>query len=354
MSGGVDSSVAAALLQKQGYEVIGVFMHFWHDMVDQSETLDTHIENRCCSREAEEGARKVAQKLGIKFYAVNVSKEFKKEVVDYFLFEYKQGRTPNPCIECNRSIKFEVMIEKTLAMGADFMATGHYVRIKNDIKSKNIKFLKAKDENKDQSYFLYTLNQKKLKYCLFPIGDYGKKEIRILAKEYGFEIADRKESQEICFIQGKYYGDFLKKYLKLIPGKIVDKDNNILGEHKGLPLYTIGQRRDIGIGGTGPYFVIGMNRRKNQLIVSNKKNDQNLLSKKFIAEKIVWTSGQTPEFPLKIKAKIRYRMQEATAIVYKENEKYIVQFTKSQRAIMPGQSVVFYKKDEVLGGGIIK
>ena len=357
MSGGVDSSVAAALLQEQGYEVIGVFMHFWHDTIDKNEIIDTHIENRCCSREAEEGARKVAQKLGIKFYSINVSKEFKKAVVDYFLFEYEHGRTPNPCIECNRSIKFGVMIERALAIGADFVATGHYVK---KLKTKNLKLkikfklLKAKDKNKDQSYFLYTLNQKKLQHCLFPIGDYEKKDIRALAKKYDFEIADRKESQEICFIQGKYYGDFLRKYLKLIPGKIVDENNNILGEHKGLPLYTIGQRRDIGIGGTGPYYVIGMNRKKNQLIVSNQKDDQNLLSKKFVVEKIVWTVGEIPDLPFKMKAKIRYRMEESLAVVNKENGKYIVEFSKPERAVMPGQSVVFYKKDEVIGGGVIK
>jgi len=354
MSGGVDSSVAAALLQEQGYEVVGVFMHFWHDTVDKNESIDTYIENRCCSREAEDGARKVAQKLGIKFYVINVSEEFKKTVVDYFLFEYEQGRTPNPCIECNRSIKFGVMIEKALVMGADFVSTGHYVRINNDIKSRNIKLLKAKDKNKDQSYFLYTLTQKKLKYCLFPIGDYEKKDIRILAKKYGFEIHDKKESQEICFIQSKHYGDFLRKYIKFTSGKIVDENNNTLGEHKGLPLYTIGQRRDIGIGGTGPYFVIGMNRRKNVLIVSNQKDDQNLLSKKFVVEKIVWTSEKIPELPLKVKAKIRYRMEESSVVVNKENGKYTVQFSKSQRAVMPGQSVVLYKKNEVIGGGIIK
>ncbi len=390
MSGGVDSSVAAALLQDRGYEVIGVFMHFWHDTIDKNEIIDTHIENRCCSREAEEGARKVAQKLGIKFYSINVSKEFKKAVVDYFLFEYEHGRTPNPCIECNRTIKFGVMIDKALAMGVDYVATGHYVRLQNVIareerpwqssnhKSQSIvtgllrhsttlslhsisrndsvgyKLLKAKDKNKDQSYFLYTLNQKKLKHCLFPIGDYEKKDIRILAKKYDFEIADRKESQEICFIQGKYYGDFLRKYLKLIPGKIVDENNNILGEHKGLPLYTIGQRRDIGIGGTGPYYVIGMNRKKNQLIVSNQKDDQELLSKKFIAEKIVWIVGEIPDLPFKMKAKIRYRMEESSAVVDKKNGKYIVEFLKPERAVMPGQSVVFYKKNEVVGGGVIK
>jgi len=360
MSGGVDSSVAAALLRDWGYEVAGIFMHFWHDVADKNklENIDTRIENKCCSREAEESARKVAQKLGIKFYSINVSKEFKKAVVDYFLSEYNSGRTPNPCVECNRSIKFGVMIDKALAMGADYVATGHYARLRREIPNPKsqipkIKFLKAKDKNKDQSYFLYTLTQKKLRHCLFPIGDYQKSEVKEIAKNYSLAIHDKKESQEICFIQTKYYGDFLRKYLKLVPGKIVDASGNALGEHKGLPLYTIGQRRDIGIGGTGPYYVIGMNRRKNQLIVSDNINDKNLFSEELIAKKVNWISGNIPKLPLKIKAKVRYRMNEEFAVVDKIKGKYAIKFSKSQRAVMPGQSIVFYKGDEILGGGII-
>jgi tRNA-specific 2-thiouridylase len=359
MSGGIDSSVAAALLKNQGYEVVGVFMHFWHDVADKLESIDMHIENRCCSRKAEESARKVAQQLGLKFYSINVSKAFKKAVVDYFLSEYNSGRTPNPCVECNRKIKFGVLIDKALAMNADYIATGHYVRLRQEFPISNSKFpklrlLKAKDKNKDQSYFLYTLNQKKLRHCLFPIGDYQKSEVRKLAKNYGLEIHDKKESQEICFIQTKYYGDFLKKYLKLVPGKIIDENGNILGSHKGFPLYTVGQRRDIGIGGTGPYYVIEMDRRKNYLIVSNKKSNKNLFSKKLVANKVNWISGKIPRLPIKIRAKIRYRMDEQSATVNKIGNQYIVKFFRFQRAIMPGQSVAFYKGSEVIGGGIIK
>lgn len=367
MSGGVDSSVTAALLKEQGYEVIGVFMHFWHDVADKLEAIDMHIENRCCSREAEESAREVAQKLGIKFYSMNVSKEFKKAVVDYFLSEYNSGRTPNPCIECNRHIKFGIMIDKALAMGADFVATGHYVR-KSKISAKGgcasgakdqkskfwYKLLKAKDKNKDQSYFLYTLTQKKLEHCLFPIGDYQKSEVREIAKRFGLAVHDKKESQEICFIQTKFYGDFLKKYLTLKPGKIVDKKGNVLGEHKGLPLYTMGQRRDIGLGGTGPYYVVGLDYKKNRLMVSNDPHDKKLFSKELVAEKVTWTSGKAPKIPAKIKAKIRYRMEESSVVMSKKNGKYHVKFSKFQRAAMPGQSVVFYRGNELLGGGIIK
>ena len=345
LSGGIDSSVAAILLKKEGYQVEGVFMR-----------LGIAIDN-----ESEKNARAVAKKIGIKFRAVDLSKEFKKKIISYFISEYEKGRTPNPCVECNREIKFGILLDKVLSMGADFIATGHYVkesRIKNQ-ELRIIKLLKANDKNKDQSYFLYNLNQRKLRRCLFPLGDYTKDEVREIARRNEtlkgkFRGGFQKESQEICFIQDKYYGDFLKKYLKLKTGDIVDANNNILGEHKGLPLYTIGQRRDIGIGGTGPYFVIGINKRKNQLVVSSNKNDKKLFSKKIIIKKVNWISGKAPKLPVKIKAKSRYRMNECSAIVSKINNKYIVKFSKSQRAIMPGQSVVFYKNDEVLGGGIIE
>lgn len=344
ISGGVDSAVAAVLLKSQGCEVVGIFMK-----------LGIAGDN-----ESEKSARAVAEKLGIKFCVLNLRKKFKKRIIDYFISEYQKGRTPNPCVKCNQEIKFGLLMNKALSMGANFIATGHYVRLRREIpnpKSQTPKFIykliKAKDKNKDQSYFLYTLTQNKLKHCLFPIGDYTKTEVREMARKYNLEIHDKKESQEICFIQTKYYGDFLKKYLKLIPGEIVDKNGNILGKHKGLPLYTIGQRRDIGIGGTGPYYVTGMNHRKNQLIVSDNTNDKKLFSKKLIAEKVNWISGKIPKLPLKIKAKVRYRMGECPAVIEKINGKYAVSFSKPQRAIMPGQSVVFYKGDEILGGGII-
>jgi len=343
MSGGVDSSVVAVLLKEYGYQVEGVFMR-----------LGIAGDN-----ESEKSARAVAEKIGIKFLVVDLSREFKKKIIDYFISEYKKGRTPNPCVECNRSIKFGVMIEKTLAIGADYVATGHYARLQREITNSKsqipkFKLLKADDKNKDQSYFLYTLSQKKLKYCLFPLETYAKKEVKKMAEHYCLPVLERGESQEICFIQSKYYGDFLKKYLKLNSGNIMNKKGDVLGRHKGLPLYTIGQRRDIGIGGTGPYYVIGINKRKNQLVVSNNKNDRNLFSKELVAKKVNWISGKIPELPIKIKAKTRYRMNECSAVVDKIKGKYIIKFSKSQRAIMPGQSVVFYQKDEIIGGGIIK
>ncbi len=336
MSGGVDSSVAAVLLKEQGYQVEGVFMR-----------LGIAGDN-----ESEKNVKMIAKKIGIEFYVVDLSKEFKKKIINYFISEYEKGKTPNPCVMCNKEIKFGILLNKVLKNETDFIATGHYVRLQND--SEEFKLLKAKDENKDQGYFLYNLNQKILKRCLFPLGDYTKDEVRKIAKKYQLEIHNKKESQEIYFIQNKYYGNFLRKHLKLILGKIVDQNNNILGEHKGLSLYTIGQRRDIGIGETGPYFVTGMNRRKNQLIVSNNKNDKNLFSKELIAKEVTWISGNIPKLPLKIKAKVRYRMNECSVVIDKVKNKYIVRFSKPQRAIMPGQSVVFYKNNEILGGGIIE
>jgi len=342
MSGGVDSSVGAILLKEEGYEVEGVFMRLG---VEGDE-------------ESERSARAVADKLKIKFRVLDLSKEFKKKVIDYFVSEYKNGRTPNPCVACNREIKFGILLDKVLEIGADFVATGHYVRLEQKYPISNIqypifKLLKAKDKNKDQSYFLYNLTQRKLKRCLFPLGEYTKEEARKMAEYYRLPILERNESQEICFITSKHYGDFLKKYLKLKSGDIVDENGNILGKHKGLPLYTIGQRRDIGVGGTGPYYVIGINRKKNQLVVSDNKNDKNLFSKKLIAKKVNWISGSIPRLPLKVKAKTRYRMDECSAIINKVDNKYTVKFSKPRRAIMSGQSVVFYRGDEVLGGGVI-
>ena len=388
MSGGVDSSVAAVLLKEQGYQVGGVFMRLG-------------IEG---DEESEKSARAVADKLKIKFYVLDLSKEFKKKIINYFISEYKNGRTPNPCVMCNKEIKFGVLLDKVLEMGADFVATGHYARLqclqhchsdrsdheaiaegersggicKGDMlvphkdilkntshfptdpsaptvaRDDKFKLLKAKDKNKDQSYFLYNLTQEKLNYCLFPLGEYNKREVRELARGYKLPVLERDESQEVCFIKSKRYGDFLKKHLKLISGDIVNLAGDKIGRHQGLPLYTIGQRREIGIGGTGPYYVVGTDFENNKLIVSNDADDPALYSKELMAEKVNWIAGEIPKPPLKIKAKIRYRSKEVSATVNQENkDKYKVIFKTSQRAITPGQSVVFYLKDEVLGGGII-
>ncbi len=339
LSGGVDSSVCAALLKKAGFQVIGVMAKFWKDGESK--------ENKCCSAESEKLARQVAKKLEIPFYVVNLEKEFKKKVVDYFLKEYKSGNTPNPCVVCNKEIKFGLLQEKAFKMGADFFATGHYAKIEN----KNLlpRLFKGIDEKKDQSYFLWQLNQKKLNKILFPVGNYTKQEVRNLAKKFDLPSAKTPESQEVCFVKDNT-NNFLKKYLKTKPGQIVGRPtSHNLGKHQGLWFYTIGQRKGLEIA-QGPWFVIGKDFKKNILIVS--KNEKDLFKKELIAEKINWILPQ--KLPLSVEVKIRYKSDFAKVkiIKYKKNKLKII-FKNPQKAITPGQSIVFYKKKELLGGGII-
>jgi len=367
MSGGVDSSVAAALLKRAGvdelrssprfanarvFDVIGVFMKFWK-APDNNGLVGGW--NRCCSPESEKRARKVATKLKIPFYVFNFEKEFKKRIVDYFLKENKKGLTPNPCVVCNKEIKFGLLLEKALKLDAGYLATGHYVR-KHELTTNNLqptiyKFLKAKDKEKDQSYFLWQINQKQLKHILFPIGDYTRKDVENLARKFKLPVLKAKKSVEICFIQTTI-NDFLKKYLKPKPGKIIDTQGKVIGEHEGLYFYTIGQRKGIRLSG-GPYYVLDKDLKKNRLIVT--KNEKDLYKKELVCKNVNWISGKTPKLPLKVKAKIRYRHQLASAIIsrYLGSKVYSLKFKVAQRAITPGQSVVFYKGEELLGGGVI-
>ena len=353
MSGGVDSSVAAALLKRAGFNIQGVFMRFWSEGGGDRQ-------NKCCSSEAEDRARQVAQKLGIPFYVFNFKSEFKKRVVDYFLREYKAGRTPNPCVVCNKEIKFGLLMEKALALGADYIATGHYARlkaIKNYSKllaiarSLEWKLLRGKDPAKDQSYFLWQLKQRQLKHILFPVGDYTKKEVRAMAEEFGLPTAQTKESQEICFVE-KTLNEFLQRHLKTKPGPIIDEVGKEIGQHKGLWFYTIGQRKGIELVGIAPYYVVSKDIKKNCLVVSQERKD--LDKKELLVKKINWLTGKEPELPLKVKAQIRYWTPAATARVERGKGGYRVVFSKPQRAITPGQSVVLYRGEELLGGGIIE
>ena len=336
MSGGVDSSVAAASVKKAGFNVIGAHMKLCGGKND-SETK----------------ARAVAKKLNISFYVFNFEKEFKKKVVDYFLKEYKAGRTPNPCVVCNKEIKFGLLLEKALKLGADYIATGHYARIqitKNKEQRTIYKLLKGKDKNKDQSYFLWRLNQKQLKSILFPVAGYTKSEVRDLAKKFKLPTARAPESQEVCFIP-KNTNDFLEKFIKPKPGNIIDISGKIIGKHSGLFFYTIGQRKGIGLSG-GPYYVVDKNIKKNILVVS--KNGKGLYKKELITKNISWISGLKPKMPIKVVVKIRYRHKPAKAVIYKLSAtRCKLRFEKPQRAITSGQSIVFYRGDEVLGGGII-
>lgn len=360
MSGGVDSSLAAALLVKQGYDVIGVFMHFWFETPKDTLDLDKFV-NRCCSLEAEKMARSVCEKIGIPFYTLNVAQEFKKKVVDHFLSELQKGNTPNPCIVCNKEIKFKLLLEKAESFGADFVATGHYACIKRKVKNKKAKakeyqyyLLKAKDKDKDQSYFLYNLAQSQLSKYLFPIGDYLKTDVRKMAKKLDLPVWNRPESQEICFISDDDVRRFISEHLDLSPGKIIDTAGKILGAHSGLPLFTIGQRHGLGIGGGKPYYVVKMDYKTHVLIVTSDSRDKMLYQKDLSVKSVNWISGITPPKPVKCKATIRYRHKPDNATIkILSSTKCEVIFSKPQRAAMSGQSVVFYKGSEVLGGGII-
>ncbi|HDZ85083.1 MAG TPA: tRNA 2-thiouridine(34) synthase MnmA [Candidatus Moranbacteria bacterium] len=374
MSSGVDSSVAAVLLKKQGYDVVGVFMHFWKEPASSADGPNQSelVENKCCSLEAQEDARKVAQILNIPLYTANVAKEFKKEVVDYYLNELKSGRTPNPCVACNKHIKFNFLFKKMLEMKADFIASGHYAQVresrnqKSKSKKQVYRLFQGKDSKKDQSYFLYNLNQKQLKRIIFPIGKYKKPEIRKIARKANLPIFNKDESQGICFAPEKYPTDFIKRNLKMKKGKTMDTDGNIIGTHEGLAIYTIGQRRGINIGGGGPYYVVDKDIKKDLLIVTNKEKEAKLYKKEVTVENVNWVvknparnaaqsvAGGT-KFPLKTNMKIRYRKPAVRAIIKsKKGNKYRIEFKELQKAVTPGQSAVFYSnKGEILGGGII-
>jgi tRNA-specific 2-thiouridylase len=351
MSGGLDSAVAAALLKREGFDVVGVFLRFWSDEKEKGALVSL---NRCCSLEAEVRARKVAKILGIPFYVFDFSKEFKERIVDYFLETSKRGLTPNPCVVCNKEIKLGLLLEKALSLGVDFVATGHYAR-KRELKTQNSKvkayqLLRAKDKEKDQSYFLWKLNQEQLRKILFPIGDFTRKEVEKMAEKFNLPVVGLKKSVELCFV---IYGidDFLRKYLKENPGKIVDKKGKILGEHRGLWFYTIGQRKGINLSG-GPYWVLDKDIVNNVLIVT--KNPEDLLKRDLILKEVNLISNENLNSPMEVEVKIRYRAELSKATVFKISEsEYKVSFNEPQRAITPGQSAVFFKGEEVVGGGVI-
>lgn len=349
MSGGVDSSVAAQLLKNQGYDVTGIFLNFWKD-----EKMGAKAENKCCSLESLLDAKAVANKIGIPLHSFNFAKEFKATVVDNFLEEYAAGRTPNPCVLCNKKIKIGLLLDYARNMGFDYVATGHYLKIKDVAGERRV--YKAKDSKKDQSYFLYTFNQKQLKHLMFPLGGYDKPKVRKLAEKYGLITAAKPESQDICFLSGPH-NDFLKRYLKLKPGpiKLLETGEEI-ATHQGLPLYTIGQRRGIEIGGNGPYYVAKVDYETNTLFVVRQWDEGVLFAPGLTAIDINFTSGKKPTLPLKCEAVIRYGHAAVPCVITKGKTKdeLEVKFKEPQRAVTPGQSVVFYDKNRMLGGGIIK
>ncbi len=332
ISGGVDSSVVADFLNKRkDFCVQGAFMKLFSN--EKSE-------------EMEKKARLVADKIDIPFYVFDFQKEFKKEIIDYFVKSYKEGRTPNPCVVCNKKMKFGLFLAKAQDLQMDFIATGHYA-----LKMKNEKYeiYRGKDKGKDQSYFLWQLNQKQLEKILFPIGQYKKKEIKNKAKEIELAGLVSQESQDICFIEDEVRS-FLKERLKENPGDIVDLKGNVLGEHKGLWFYTIGQRKGIKLSG-GPFYVLKKDGEKNQLIVT--KNKKKLIKKEIKLRDVNWISGKEPSLPLDIKTQIRYGGKAFDSVLLKEQNNYLIKSEIGSKSISPGQSAVFYKGEKVLGGGII-
>ena len=347
MSGGVDSSVAALLLIQQGYEVEGLFMKNWEE--DDSEEY-------CTATEDLADAQSVSDDLGIPLHTVNFSGEYWDHVFEYFLEEYRSGRTPNPDIMCNKEIKFKAFLDYALDLGADFIATGHYARI--DRSSKELKMLKGLDNNKDQTYFLYTLQQHQLIKSLFPIGELEKSKVREIAKKAGFDTATKKDSTGICFIGERKFTEFLQRFLPAQPGKIVNPDGEIIGNHQGLMYYTLGQRQGLGIGGLKtsndePWFVVDKDMENNQLIAGQGHNHQLLLKQQLSASQLHWVDGKAPADNFSCKAKIRYRQEEQACKVVVNGDNCIVCFDEKQRAITPGQSLVFYDGETCLGGGII-
>ncbi|OHA71735.1 MAG: tRNA 2-thiouridine(34) synthase MnmA [Candidatus Wildermuthbacteria bacterium RIFCSPLOWO2_01_FULL_47_18] len=343
MSGGVDSSVAAALLKRDGFDVVGVYMKCW--------TANDPLYQGCTSQDDERSARLAASHLGIPFYTWNFIKEYRERVVEYLIEGYKKGITPNPDMMCNKEIKFGLFFEKATKLGADFVATGHYARMQEG------RLLQAIDKNKDQSYFLSFIKAEVLSKVLFPIGNYTKPQVRALAKKFGLPNAERKESQGICFIGKLDFTDFLKQHIPLEPGNIVDTKGKVLGQHQGLALYTIGQRKEIRLSG-GPWYVVEKDYTGNTLVVS--KDEKELGKKEAQITSMNWLSAVLPVESQKVEVKIRYRTPSVSAnlelaspnIPNSPNCKLI--FEQPQRAVTPGQFAVLYKGEQLLGGGVIK
>lgn len=349
MSGGVDSSVTAALLKKQGYELIGGTM----DVFPEYEQPPVE-EGGCCSLSAVEDARRVAHKLDIPHYTINLKDVFQEKVIDNFVDEYSNARTPNPCVLCNKEIKFKALLKKALELDADYIATGHYAKIKNEPGERSL-LLRAEDKNKDQTYMLYGFTQFQLEHTLMPLGDYEKDKVREIASELGFRIHNKPDSQEICFVPDNDYTRFLEDNYSEIgrSGPILDSSGNELGEHEGLYKYTIGQRRGLGVSRNYPLYVIGFDREKNALIVGK---DDEVFSKGLWAEKLNWVQIESLETDKEVMVQIRYNSPPVAAIIYPgDSDKDMIKviFKEKQRAVTPGQSVVFYDGDIVVGGGII-
>lgn len=352
MSGGLDSSVTALILKKYGFKIAGFFLKFWG--VEKGGIRM----NRCCTPDSERRARMVAKLLKIPFYVINVEKEFKEKIVEYFLRGYKEGITPNPCVICNFEIKFGILVEKLLSLGFDFIATGHYAKSDSFVsvlsrgRVDEVRLYRAKDKEKDQSYFLWMLKEEQLRRSIFPLGDLTREDVKKIASSSPLRFMTQiPKSVELCFINTNTR-DFLREHLSEKMGEMRDMQNGFLGTHSGHWFYTIGQRRGLKIRG-GPYYIIEKRAKENLLILSSDEKD--LYKKDLVCKDINWILPSRITLPTSVQAKIRYRAELASAVIYPQNaNELFVSFKKPQRAITAGQSVVFYKKDEVLGGGIIR
>lgn len=350
MSGGVDSSVAAYLLKQQGYDVTGVTMEIWRKEDNQIQEEN----GGCCGLSAVEDARQVAWNLGIPHYVMNFRQEFKNHVIDYFIDEYVHGRTPNPCIACNRFVKWESLLNRSLEIGADFIATGHYAQIEK-LPNGRFSLKKSVTEAKDQTYALYNLTQYQLAHTLMPVGKYGKDQIRQIAADIGIPVAHKPDSQEICFIPDHDYARFIKEnsHSRLVEGNFVDREGNVLGRHRGITHYTVGQRKGLNLSLGRPAFVVEIRQESNEVVIGEAGD---VFSDTLTCDHLNWMAVEGLKGkPMKVQAKIRYSHRGASCVIEEMGPDLVqVHFEEPQRAITPGQAVVFYQEGYVVGGGTIR
>ena len=349
MSGGVDSSVAALLLHRQGYDVVGVTMRLWSYERDDVPASS----KRCCSVEDVDDARRVCHAIGVPHYFVNFEKEFQSHVIDYFVQEYDRGRTPHPCLACNDKIKFDFLLRRAMFLDADYIATGHYGRVRRDSEGR-CDLLKGVDASKDQSYVLFTLGQSELNRLLLPVGEYPKEEIRRIAEEADLLVANKPDSQDICFIPNNNYREFVAERVRPRPGNLVNVEGEVLGAHPGIQFFTIGQRRGLGLNGNTqrPLYVTRIDAESNEVVLGNSED---LFRSSLWASKVNYISGDAPADMTGVTAKIRYKASEAQAsVIPLENNWAEIRFDEPQRAVTPGQAVVFYSGERILGGGYIE
>ncbi len=366
MSGGVDSSVSAALLKKAGYDVTGVFIKVWQPEFSlSSQSSSGHSQSHCEWKEDRRDAMRVAAVLGIPFLTINLEKEYKKEVVDYMIREYKTGRTPNPDVMCNKAIKFGSFFKKSRALGADFIATGHYAQRKEsgirnqELEKRQFELWEGNDKNKDQSYFLYNLTQKELSRTLFPIGHLEKAFVRKLAKKFKLPNADKKDSQGLCFIGKVEMKEFLQNFIRSKKGRVLNEKGEIIGHHDGVPFFTIGQRHGFEITKKSnkeePYYIVRKDLKKNILIASNRTGaiKDHLFKSECSISQVSWTDS-TPDLKKKYLCRIRYRQEKQKCRLVKEGKKLRIRFDRPQEGLAAGQSLVLYEGEKCLGGGIIE